>query len=1005
MARPRVFTIPSDAPFLEVLARAVLRGFPADPAIPPSPLDMARATILVPTRRAARELERKFFEVNGRRGLLLPRISPIGDIDEELFEFPQFAASTDAALPDAVSPIGRDLILMDLISEWARENPQEKLAGEIVSSPRQQVTLAASLADFLDSLEIEDIDPARIAELYGMEAARHREAILGFLALIREKFPARLMEKNLLGPMARRSVLLRREAARLAENPTPWPIIAAGSTGSIPAARDLLEAIARLPNGAVILPGLDVHMDEESWSELSAQHPQFIMKRFLESISLAREEVQLMPGCSTGERSWLSGEIMRPVATSEKWRHIVDVQRERIAGALYGLEAVEARHLSEEAVVIALILRNALETPGKTASLITPDRGLARRVKQELANLGVEIDDSAGEPLIRLGAAAFLSLLIDAIIGGCTPEKLLALFKHDLCNFGFNRDTARQAVDLIELSVFRAGFIAPRLPELAPAVTAARNSAESDPHLHPAIKRKAEEDWTAAVDYAAKAAACLTPFVAADKQGFAGHLEALIHSCELAAGTELWAGAEGEALNVLLQNLKSEAGNLGSCGFPTAAALIRYYLAVTPFRTNYGETRLSILGLLEARLSRPDLAILGGLNEGRWPASPDAGPWLNRPMRETLGMQQPERNIGQTAHDFVQALGCKEVYLTWSRRAGDAPAIPSRWILRLQMLVNGAGLTHPLEKAVKWQSLAAGLDEPDGVTPCKRPEPRPPLGARPKRLSVTRIETLVRDPYALYSKQVLGLVPLEELSSAPGMAERGSLFHQAIGDFLKAFPQSLQPDAFDQLLHLGREHFTPLISHPDVETFWWPQFLRVAHWFIPEEIEQRRGVAKIFSEIDGRLELPIAGERFTLTCRADRIDVLGDGSARIVDYKTGKIPSHNQVASGLAPQLTLEAAMLAEGAFPSIGRRQSREIAYVKLSGGIPPGQVTVPNLDQPVMDCARKHLAYLIALLTAYANRDQPYLPRAIMEKEDDQGDYDHFSRYREWALSGGSP
>jgi len=1002
MARPRVFTIPSDAPFLEVLARAVLRGFPGNPAVPPSPLDMARATILVPTRRAARELERKFFEVNGRRSLLLPRISPIGDIDEELFEFPQFAASADAALPDAVSPIGRDLILMDLIGEWARENPQEKLAGEIVSSPRQQVTLAASLADFLDSLEIEDIDPARIAELYGMEAARHREAILGFLALIREKFPARLMEKSLLGPAARRSLLLRGEAARLAENPTPWPVIAAGSTGSIPAARDLLEAIARLPNGAVILPGLDVHTDEESWSELSPQHPQFIMKRFLESISLAREEVRLMPGCSASERSWLSSEIMRPTATSEKWRHIIDVQRERIAGALYGLEAVEAGHLAEEAVVIALILRNALETPGKTASLITPDRGLARRVKQELANLGVEIDDSAGEPLIRLGGAAFLSLLIDAIIGGCTPEKLLALFKHDLCDFGFDRDTARQAVDLIELSVFRAGFIALRLPELASAVTAARNSAKSNPHLHPAIKRKAEEDWTAAADYAAKAAACLTPLVEAGERGFAGHLETLIRTCELAAGTEFWAGAEGEALNVLLENLKSEAGNLGSCSFPTAAALIRYYLAVTPFRTNYRSTRLSILGLLEARLSRPDLAILGGLNEGRWPASPDAGPWLNRPMRETLGMQQPERNIGQIAHDFVQALGCKEVYLTWSRRAGDAPAIPSRWILRLQMLVNAAQLAHRLEKAVRWQSLAAGFHDSILVKPCETPKPRPPQEARPKRLSVTRVETLIRDPYAFYANQVLGLRPLDDISAAPGMAQRGVLFHQIIADFLKTFPENLPPEAGEYLLQRGKHHFSPLLSHPDVGTFWWPQFLRIAGWLVAGEAEQRLKIARVYSEIEGRYELTVGGQTFTLTCRADRIDLLKDGRACIVDYKTGSVPSAKQVDAGLAPQLPLQSAMLEYGAFPELGKRQACGIYYVKLGSGDPPGEVLCPKLQMPVMDCARKNLSGLISLLTAYEDQTQAYLPRAMIEKEDEEREFDHLSRYREWAVSG---
>ncbi len=1005
MPRPNVFTIPSDAPFLEVLAGAVLKGFPTNSGIP-SPIDLARVTILVPTRRAARELERVFFGVKGGNGLLLPRIRPIGDIDEELFGLPEYSHPwSEGALPGAISPIGRDLILMDLILEWAKLNPQERLAAEIVSSPRQMVTLAASLAEFLDSLETEDIDPERIAELYGFESARHREAILGFLALIREKLPARLMEKNLLGPNARRSLLLRREAIRLAEGPAPWPVIAAGSTGSIPAARELLATIARLSNGAVVLPGLDTHMEEESWVAVSAQHPQFILKQFLESISLARKDVALMPGCSPGWRSWLSSEIMRPSATSEKWRSVVAEQGESIGRALENLEAVETRDVAEEALAISLILRKALETPGKTASLVTPDRELARRVKQELANWAIDIDDSAGEPLIRFGGAAFLHLLIEAIAGDCAPEKLLAFFKHDFCTFGFDHGEAQRAVEVVELTVFRAGFTLPNLAVLADTVAEARRSTAADPHVHPAIKRITAAHWTAAGEYAGKAWLCLRPLAEAGEQGLANHLEMLIQSCELAAGPVLWNGEDGEILRSLVDDLKSEAGTLAPCSFAAAATLLRYYLSVTPFRAKPKRgTRLSILGLLEARLSRPDLVVLGGLNEGRWPASPDPGPWLNRPMRETLGMQQPERDIGQTAHDFVQALGCKEVYLTWSRRTGDAPAIPSRWILRLQMLVKAAGLTHGLEKSNGWQFLAARLDEPVAVTPCERPKARPPQHARPKRLSVTRVETLIRDPYAFYANQILGFIPLDAISAAPSMARRGILFHQIIADFLTEFPGTLPPAVTEHLLQRGENLFTPLFSHADVRTFWWPQFMRIAGWLADAEVEQRQGVAKIYSEIDGRFEFPVGGQGFTLTCRADRIDVFSDGNVRIVDYKTGTVPTAPQVETGLAPQLTLQAAMLESGAFPVLGTRQSRDVAYVKLSGAEPPGEVFVLKLKQPVMDCARQHMSGLIQLLTIYEDQRQAYLPRVMVEKEDQERDFDHFSRYREWALSGTS-
>jgi len=999
----RVFTIPSDEPFLEVLAQAVLKGFPGDAPRQPSPLDIARTTMLVPTRRAARELERIFFEVNGKRGLLLPRISPIGDIDEELFESIEDPASlSDAALLPAVSPVGRDLILMDLIGEWASLNPQEKLAQEIVHSPRQMVTLAASLADFLDSMETEEIDPALIADLYGIESARHREAILSFLSLIREKLPARLAEKKLLGPKARRSLLLRGEAVRLSENASAWPVIAAGSTGSIPAARDLLAAIARLPNGAVILPGLDQHMDEESWLELGAQHPQFILKGFLQSIALGRADVALMPGCASGRRSWLSSEIMRPTATAEQWPSVISTQRRSIAEALENLKMVEAAHVAEEAAVISLMLRKALDTPGQIASLITPDRELALRVKQELANSGVDIDDSAGEPLIRFGCAAFLDLLIDVILGGCTPEKLLALFRHDLCNFGFDRDTAHSAVNVIELAMFRAGFNVPPLAELALAVTEVRKSADTNLHAHAAIRRKTEADWMAAAEYASRAWKCLSPLVEAGEQGLQTHLEMLLRACELAAGSTFWGGEEGETLRFLLDAIQTESATITSCGFVTTASLLRHYMSLTPFRTKIKpRTRLSILGLLEARLSRPDLAILGGLNEGRWPASTDSGPWLSRPMRKTLGMQEPERDIGQTAHDFAQALGCRQVYLVWSRRVGDAPAIPSRWILRLRMLVKAADLTNCFE-TTQWQSLVGRLDSPAAVKSCERPKPRPPREARPKRLSVTQVEPLIRDPYGVYAKQVLALRPLNEMSATPDMSMRGILFHQIVADFLKQYPKALAPDAREYLMQRGRHHFAPLLSHSDVGTFWWPQFMRIADWLANEESKQRHDVMDVYSEIEGRLEFPVAGLSFTLICRADRIDVFADGSARITDFKTGTVPTAPQVDAGLTPQLTLQCAMLESGAFPALGRLQSREITYVKLSGADPAGEVFVPKLKQPVMECARTQLLGLISLLTAYDDEDQAYLPRAMIEKEDDEREYDHLSRYREWGISG---
>ncbi|MBI2718477.1 MAG: double-strand break repair protein AddB [Rhizobiales bacterium] len=992
-----VFTIAPGVPFLKIVAEAVLAGFPG--GTPPSSFELARATILVPTRRAARALERLFFEAGGGRGLLLPRIRPIGDIDETLFG----DDGDESAIATAVSPQGRQMMLISLIGDWARENPETPLAREIAAAPQQAINLATSLAELIDGLETEEIDVSRLPDLYGLESARHREAILGFLSLVQERLPEKLHRLGELGPMARRSIVVRQEARRLSQHPPPGTIIAAGSTGSIPATAELLAAIARLPRGAVILPGLDTALDDASWAEVGDQHPQHALKQLLDHLGLARSAVATLPTGAPPPRSLLVSEIMRPPATAEAWGKIGTATRASLAAALAGVTLVEAGDLREEAQVIALVLRQTLETPGKTASLVTPDRQLARRVKQELGRFGIVVDDSAGEPLIRFGVATLLSLLIDAALAGFPAEPLLALIRHQGFTAGFDAEWARRGIDLLDLAMFRAMGPAPppELSRLAAAISE-RRLALKDERPHRAIAAASDEDWAASQRLAERLAEILLPLADATERDFAEHLRRLRQTAMALADPALWQDEAGRLVQRLLDHLEEQAPLLGRCTAALAFGLVRQMLAATPLRRAAASAtpRLTILGLLEARLTSPDRVVLGGLNEGRWPALPEPGPWLSRPMRGLLGLQQPERQIGQTAHDFTQALGCGEVFLVWSKRVGDAPAIPSRWILRLQALAQATGLV--LADGRSWTSLARSLAEPARLAPHGKPRPRPPAAARPRKLSVTRIETLIRDPYAIYAGEVLRLEPLD--GAARDAAVRGSLFHRAIGKFLERFPLALPADAEAQLVALAQDDFAGLSANPAIVAFWGAQFARIAHWLVTAETEMRAGVTRIFAEVPGKLELAIAGETFTLTCRADRIDLFGDGSARIGDYKTGKPPTAPQVNSGLAPQLTLEAAMLEHGAFEAVGTAVARQLCYIKLGTGDPAGEVLSLKLDDPA-ELGRAHLDRLKALIAAYADPAQAFLPRARIEKEDDATDLDHLSRYREWALSGIAP
>jgi ATP-dependent helicase/nuclease subunit B len=989
--RAHVFTIACDAPFLDILAQEILKGFPTDQAEP----NLAALTVLVPTRRAARELQLKLLAESRQSALVLPSILPIGDIDEELLE----PEGIETRLPNAISSIGRQFMLVGLIDEWISENPQLGLAQEIAHSAQQVQALAISMGELIDDLETEGVSPDTLPKAFDIDLAIHRDAILGLLDLVHKRLPARLHDEKLMGSKERRSLLISLQAKRFIESPPKGPIIAAGSTGTIPATRELLEAISQLERGAVILPGLDQDMDDESWANLSPQHPQYVLKQLIEDFGITRKEISFL-GNAAGTRAWVASELMRPSNVADRWLTSLSGQRERMKQGLGNLSLLEARDKNEEASIIALIMRRELEKPSGGIALVTPDRDLARRVKAALLRWNIQVDDSAGEPLIRFGAASLLSLLMDAVNNDFNAPSLCALFAHPLSHFGFERHEFQRIARNLDLVLFRDSPMGLGLPGFKHAYRRAL-ATKGKTRQHILIANLSDTDWQDMGEGVDRIAGSLTSLSTLGVNIFIRHLETLLTVAEGIAGEEFWTGAESEVLETLVTILREEGHRFPPCDFNRAATAIRQQLQSVPLRlqTDTG-TRLSILGLLEARLIKPETIILGGLNEGKWPRQPDAGPWLNRPMRGLFAMPQPERQIGQMAHDFVQAFGAEKVYLTHSRRDGMTPAIPSRWILRLETIMKAVGLKPEELADGLWQDWAIALDAAKAVIPLKIPLPCPPVIARPRRLSVTRIEKLIRDPYAIYAQAVLGLEPLADVSAKPDAALRGTLFHAALGDFFSQYPNDLPDDALAVLIALGQKHFEPYNDTPEVAGFWWSRFRRIASWIIENEPTLRGRALKIIAEVDGVLDLRIGDSQFQLSARADRIDINTDGTAHIIDFKSGSPPSSKAVKAGFSPQLTLEAAMLEKGAFKGTGSHETQALTYVRISGGVPAGEIK--NVDIVVTDEARTHLASLTALLVKYQNATQAYVPRFGMQREDDVSEFDHLSRYREWILSG---
>ena len=1001
---PRWYAIPAHRPFLEDLAAGVLAWLGELP-----PETLSDATILLPNRRAARAFTSALSKLSGDRPVLLPQVRPLGDLEEDEPPFTPGALGLD--LPPAIAPLTRRFEMARMIVE--------RFDSDL--TPMRALDLADALGGFLDSCQLEEVpNPERIATLVDGEMAQHWERSAEFLGLAVTAWPKRLAELGLVDPAWRRATLLRRLAELWDREPPTQPVIAAGSTGTVPAAADVLGTVARAPLGCVVLPGLDLDLDDRVWDQLDEQHPQSAMKRLLDGRRIARADVRpwFLPPRSDAvsargqARQRLVNEALRPAEATDDWRREIATIRaaaaargeacDPIAEGLQGLSLLTVRAEEEAAAAIALMMRETLQTPGRTCALVTPDQALVRRVAARLARWGVVADSSAGAPLSRLPAGALIDLCARWIADPVQPHLLLAVMKHPLARL----DATAAAIAALEEHALRGppprDFAAIRR-RLLEAVEPDRRGKSP-----PEWKRERLSAATRLIDQlqavVEAATAVFTPVAALDEAA-----SALTRLIEAVAGQDVWAGPDGEAAAALLSGLIEGGASLGAIRRAELSELVASLAKETVVRTG-GATHpsLRILGAIEARLVRADRMILAGLEEGVWPQATPTDPFLSRPMREALGLPPPERRLGQTAQDFVQAACAEEVVLVHSERRGGQPAVRSRWLWRLEMLTRGAdsattpvALSHPTTVS-EW---TRALDAPPSGPPrfAKRPEPRPPVHRRPRSLYVTRVERWVRDPYAIYAQWVLGLEALERPGASAEALARGNAVHAAIERLTLDWPDDLPEDCeavlHDHLLReLGARGFEDAAMAREA-----PLARNCARWLADFERRRRARGIDILVEQQGAMTFDAPAGPFTVKAFADRIELSSDGAA-VMDFKTGAAPSAKQVKSGFAPQLTLTAAILADGGFERTnGPVTPDELTYVRVVGRKTAGEVITRASGAEAADLAQAALDGLKRRVARFDDEATPYISWAAPQFMGNQGgNYDHLARVWEWSVIG---
>lgn len=981
----RIWTIQPGTSFLDAFADGLMALYPKDG------LDLEDILIFLPTRRACRSLERAFLKLNGGCALLLPRLFPLGEVGEEFLpEIDDDLPDLDpGSIPPAIPDTQRLILLARLILEQHEKFP---LSGLV--SPSNAIRLARDLIRLIDQIQSEELSFDKLAELVPEDYADHWQVTLHFLAIITESWPKVLKSIGFIDPVARRNELINRLIKAWKAQPPAYPIFAAGSTGSVSSTRDLLVAVAKLARGGVILPGLDTTLGPEETRGLEPSHPQFGMAQFLKRVNYIPNRVPVWNHQKTvtenSARFCLVSEAMLPVSGIPPDHFPLSEK------ALQNVEMIECTNQAQEAGVIALALRQVLETPGKTGALITPDRTLARRVAAELHRWNIKIDDSAGQPLSQTPPGVFLRLAAGAFAEDCAPIAILSLLKHPLSAAGEAPGLFRRNVRRLELEVLRGTRPAPGLSGIMEAL----DEGSDIDSLRQWFSRFSDIAAPFAQLMAKKDLLPTNDLVAAHIK-FAEEMAAT----DVSTGPDrLWSGEAGSAT----------ASFVASFLYPPALDVISpsdYFnflgslLEGQIFRSSYDtHPRLNIWGLLEARLQDADFVCLGGLNEGIWPSDPIADPWMSLQMRESFGLPSQNKRIGLSAHDFAQSYCAREVLVTRSQKIDGSPTVPSRWLLMLEARLKAGrqegGNNLDLQEHPKFPNFVGwqlGLDRPSVVTPVPPPSPCPPVEARPRRLSVTAIETWRRDPYSIFARHILGLRPLEEIDADPGAASRGIIIHDALDIFMRETAQNFPEDTLDFLLSIGEKCFGKILKRPGIKAFWWPRFVRIAEWFIEKELSSRNRRSKVWTEVKGSIQIDAPAGPFTLTAQADRIELLSEGSLAIIDYKTGSRPTSSAIWQGFAPQLPLEAVIASAGGFPEVPHRRVSDLEFWRLSGGRIAG--AREGVNQDIEELVRLAEAGIKDLVSSFDNQNTPYFSMPDVGWALSFPEYEHLARVAEWA------
>lgn len=921
-----------------------------------NPLALIHHTLFLPTRRSARAFE-KCLAAHTEHGLFSPpRIIALTDFPPEAFDCEQ-----SAILPTATE---RHLLMVELL----RGKHFDALLGEQKSLP-QLLSHASALLDQIDELFLFEVPQDNLSSLVRHDLPQNQIQALRVLHQVYSEWEPFLKRQGFCDPTQMRVVRYREYIKTLRDY--PHPVIALGIEAAYGFVRDLLKAIMKTRGGAVILGGPEDGELSRRDSE-KAHHPDFHLNRLLESMGCERSTLSFINSTKEHPRRLLLEGVFQNHTNVTTSGPLKEEETKN-------LFLLESGTLFEEAEAITLMMAEAVVDPLKTVALVTTNQTLTAYVMALLERFGIKADHSKAHAFRSTPLGRLLLLVASFLVSPYSPVTLLSLLKHPYVSLDQGRLSVLALARFLENNVMRTDRMVRGERDLF-----IKTMPEGEKALLTKLLNMKErgQNLLHGKEPTSLAQALLL---------LQSSLEELCFKTTLEGIGSIYDTPEGEKFKGWIASVMVSPLGKTTLEMQHFPSILRELMDAIPVSKAWGyHPRVFILGPLETRLLSFDRVILADFNEGRWPRKSSDAVWMNQRMRQDVGIVSDVIQMSQEADDLRALLSLKEVFITRALRVDGSPSVPSRWLLRLQAFctqknVQLSSVDHYKEWArLIWHEPLKKVNPL--LRPLEKPMALPPLGARPKRLTISGLNLLKRNPYAFYVNSILKLNALKPLIHQLDALQFGVRLHQVLADAL------ILEDSGSRLTHdvlnaLGGRIFASYTSSPLWRYFWQHRLNECFDHFLSLDKNLSYAPQKRFGEVKVTFPFHTDFGDFEIIAKADRLDLITPHGAVLIDYKTGRTPTASSIKKGEDIQLALEGVMVNEGAFRICDAQVTKGLEYWDLKNG---RRVSVEEVDTVIGNAE----SALIELLEQYYKVGAAY--KINFDHLSDE--IRHFSRWEEW-------